>query len=38
MTSPSPASSRVPPLWARSRGVLLAVLLIIVAGITLAAL
>ncbi|MCG5121748.1 DUF4350 domain-containing protein [Streptomyces sp. T7(2022)] len=38
MTSPSPASSRVPPLWARSRGVLLAVLLIIVAGIILAAL
>ncbi|MFI2670510.1 DUF4350 domain-containing protein [Streptomyces albidoflavus] len=38
MTSLSPVSSRVPPLWARSRGVLLAVLLIVVAGITLAAL
>ncbi|MFI1314208.1 DUF4350 domain-containing protein [Streptomyces albidoflavus] len=38
MTSLSPVSSRVPPLWARSRAVLLAVLLIVVAGITLAAL
>lgn len=38
MTSPAPVSSRLSPLWVRSRGVLLAVLLIAVAGITLAAL
>ncbi|MEY6563823.1 DUF4350 domain-containing protein [Streptomyces sp. PGLac3x] len=38
MTSPAPVSPRLAPLWVRSRGVLLSVLLIVVAGIALAAL
>lgn len=38
MTSPCRSRHGIPPLWARSRGVLLAVLLIVVAGIILAVL